>query len=242
MLSSNGPARSRTAPPAERPTVRLVWPDPLSGGPRGALLDLLTPDERKQHHELPTESRRRDWVAGRCAAKLAVGDVMRRRGMAPAYHEIVIHHDVRGAPCFSVLGRGSDELGLSLSVAHADGIGIAAVAEMACCGSVGVDVESDRPLAPNRLRPVLTTREWHALEARPGLMPPPLALWMLKEAVFKTDRGETFASPWHVELHWRGARVRVEGAAGAGSRYRLSWRSHRGVLIACAVRTPAETH
>ena len=240
MPTSNGPARLLIG----RPTLRIVWPGQLERSLRDRRLATLSAEEAEQYRAMPVEARRRDWLAGRLAAKLAVRDVMRRCGSAPALRSIVIANDESGAPSFVVDGRGDRELGLNLSLAHAGGVALAAVADTAQCGMVGVDVELDRALARQRLRSVLTAREWRALKTGdPMLVPSPLLLWMLKEAVFKADRGETFVAPWLVELQWRAGRIRVRRppATSVRSRYRLSFRSHTGVVIACAVRSLSET-
>lgn len=244
MLTSNGPVRLTIMRQERHPTLRLVGCDYVARSLRDDGRAVLAEVEAEQYHALPSEERRRDWLAGRCAAKLAVRDVMRRRSTAPALHAIVIAHDESGAPTFTVDGSSDRELGLNVSLAHAGGVGLAAVADTVRCGSVGVDLEPQRPLGRRRLRAVLTRREWRVLKTGDcTMMPPPLALWMLKEAVFKADRGETFASPLDVELRWRDGRARVPAPAGnaTGSHYRLAWRAHRGHVIACAVRTLSET-
>lgn len=244
MPTSNGPARLAIPRRIPRPTLRLAWPATRGPVVHDGRLAALAEAELAQYHVLPTATRRRDWLAGRLAAKLVVREVMRRRGTLPPLRSIVIANDESGAPAFLVDGSSDAELGLNLSLAHADGVGFAAVAETTRCGSVGVDVEPDHPLSASRLRAVLTRREWRALQAGdPTDMPSPLALWTLKEAVFKADRGETFISPRHVELRWRAGRVRVRwpAAQAAPPRFRLSWRTHRGFAIACVIRSTPET-
>lgn len=239
MLTSNGTARLAVPRHVRRPTLRLVWPEQLARLPEAEGRQWLATVERREYERLPSEGRRHDWLAGRIAAKLAVRDAVRRRGLAPTLRSIVLGNDRSGAPTFTVGTVSDGELGLNLSIAHAAGAGVAAVADTARCGAVGVDVEPERPLARDCLRAILTRHEWRAFGmSDSATMPSPLQLWMLKEAVFKADRGETFGSPFDVELRWHAGRVAVRWPASrvARARYRFSWRSLRGVVVCCVVR------
>jgi 4'-phosphopantetheinyl transferase EntD len=136
-----------------------------------ATLGALTPRERLDHDRLPTEARRRDWLAGRCAAKQAVA----ARSGVPV-EDIQLEPRVGVAPRCTIRTHDDDwvPLPLSISIAHCDGVAIAAAFDPST--RAGVDIERVGGVQPHQHRYFLSQRE-HAVDAT--------LLWVLKEAAWK---------------------------------------------------------
>ncbi|MCX8103016.1 MAG: 4'-phosphopantetheinyl transferase superfamily protein [Candidatus Bipolaricaulota bacterium] len=125
---------------------------------------------------------RRDWLAGRLAAKKLIQRFFRERaGLELALSQIEITNDEHGAPVVT------SPLALPISVAHSVGHGFAALATR---GSIGVDLQQIRPVRPNLAKRALSERERAQLtdrfaeREREGL----LVFWALKEAAIKAQR------------------------------------------------------
>jgi phosphopantetheinyl transferase len=140
-----------------------------------ASLGALTRGEWLEYDQLPHDQRRRDWLAGRCAAKRAVAE-----RCATPIERIQIESREAASPRCMVL----DDVDrwtlapLAMSIAHRDGVGVAAVAD--CGALIGVDVERAGDIVPEDHRYFLAPRE-RAFVARFGAT----LLWVLKEAVWK---------------------------------------------------------
>ena len=136
------------------------------------VLDALTPSERREydrlHHE--NEARLRDWLAGRCAGK---GTVAARLGV-PVERLQLVSRTGAGPRCMVLDGECCTPLPVSISIAHCDGVAIAAAADSST--RVGVDIERVGEIASEHLRYFLTPSE--------GCADPSLA-WVLKEAAWK---------------------------------------------------------
>jgi phosphopantetheinyl transferase len=135
-------------------------------------LGALTRSERWEYDRLPRdhEARRRDWLAGRCAGKRAVAA---RCGVP--IERLQMTSRVDAAPRCSVLdGDCWKQLPVSVSIAHCDGVAIAAAA--ASSTRVGVDIERVGEIAPEHLRYFVAPSE--------GCTDASLA-WVLKEAAWK---------------------------------------------------------
>jgi 4'-phosphopantetheinyl transferase EntD len=203
-----------------------------AAGPAG----LLTGAERAAFDALHLERRRRDWLAGRLAAKRAVRAVARAQGEAtPPWAMISVLNAPSGAPWFAVDGR--PELGAewNISIAHDDGFAVCAIARTVRAGYVGVDIERNRPLSFDVLRHILTPRERVRLSrAEPTGTPRPLAFWTAKEAVVKAGREGVCTAMREVELSWRGggalaARIVEGGPTARRARLRVAcapWGAH----------------
>ena len=115
----------------------------------------LTQSERWEYDRLPgdNEARRLDWFAGRCAGKRAVA----ARCGIPVERLQLVSRARAGPRCMVLDGARWNHLPVSLSIAHCDGVAIAAAAE----GStrVGVDIERVGEIAPEHLRYFLAPRE-----------------------------------------------------------------------------------
>jgi phosphopantetheinyl transferase len=151
-----------------------------------AAIGALTRDERAEYDRLPGDDRRRDWVAGRSAARRAVA----------AQHGSLDSHDVeligreRASPrCYARRGPDRIELALNVSIAHRDGIACAAASSLAV--RIGTDIEREG-MPRDYARYFATPHETAALDViGPG------ALWVLKEAAWKAlglDDGVPFSA------------------------------------------------
>lgn len=159
--------------PCSRPVLATALDGPRAG-------HILTRAERARHDRLPSADRRRDFRAGRLAARRAV----RRLG----------EEGRAGAP--------------SLSIAHRDGRGVAAAGPFGT--RIGVDIERVGAVGPHEVRYFLSARERDAGLAghRAPRDGDPTLLWALKEAAWKL-LGPGAATPFRaVELVFdEGARV-----------------------------------
>jgi len=128
----------------------------------------LTPGEERQLASLRNPGRRRDWLAGRLAAKKASEKMFRSPDRE------VLNRD-SGQPYFS--GRPD----FSLSITHNRGFALALV----CRQVVGVDMEwiEPRPLSFNHY--FLSSSEQAALEGKPDREEAVTLYWTRKEAVAK---------------------------------------------------------
>lgn len=138
-------------------------------------LDALTRPERDEYDRLPHDERRRDWLAGRYAAKRAVAercrvpfDSVRLEPRAGASPRCMVADDLDRWSMLPVI----------VSIAHRDGVGIAAAADRGAL--IGVDIERVGDIAPTDHRYFIAPREC-AFVARFGAT----LLWVLKEAVWK---------------------------------------------------------
>ncbi len=135
----------------------------------------LTPREQREYDELPHVARRRDWLAGRYAAKRAIG----ARWAVPA-DRIEIASTRGGAPRPCIRRQTGSWVSLPdrLTVAHRDGDAI--VAAFASTGSIGVDLERPAAVSPMELRYVASQSERSRLQNID-----PTLVWILKEAAWK---------------------------------------------------------
>ena len=179
-------------------------------------LTALTRRERLDYGQLPHEARRREWLAGRHAAKRAVSAF---RGLGTPLHHIELESRADCAP--RCLVRDDVErwtlAPLVLSIAHTEGIAIAVAASRSV--RIGVDIEREDDIGPEQYRYFLAPSEL-AQAQRLGVT----LLWVLKEALWKAlglghalaftsvqlaffHGTDTLAGAW-VERRWTGARAR----------------------------------
>jgi 4'-phosphopantetheinyl transferase EntD len=162
-------------------TVRLA----ASGGKVYNLDEVwLTPREASLLAEIKSPRRRRDWLAGRCAAKELIRSyLLEREGLALARSHIEILNDENGAPKVLL------PLNLEISIAHSGGHGLAGL----CAHSpLGVDLQQIRPVRPDLIERVLTERERAQLAQHfagdSDSLEGTLVFWALKEAAIKVHR------------------------------------------------------
>lgn len=128
--------------------------------------DWLTPAEEAALAAFPTDKRRRDWLAGRVAAKRALSKASGR----PA-RECAVEPDALGRP----KAAGLD---VSLSITHCE-LGGAAAALAG--GQVGVDWEPVRPLSARAIELFAGPEELAGQDGDEAA----IRLWTLKEAALK---------------------------------------------------------
>ena len=197
------------------PRVHLVTPAIVERTvARYGVSGILSATERATLDAFPIERRRRDWMAGRVAAKRAIRGTIRERGdRAPAYRAIEIWNDTNGAPRFAIRGRPELSEQINISISHTDGAGLAAVGSTTDVGTVGVDIETTKTLSLDLVGRVLGASERAQLEAGCAALQP-LVLWTAKEAAMKA--ANSFCSALRqVELAWSDTRrlsARVDGA------------------------------
>jgi phosphopantetheinyl transferase len=150
----------------------------------------LSPRERAQLDGFQSDKRRRDWLAGRLAAKALLIEYLQYQGEGdrkPA--EIEVAYGPHGEPQAHVLG---ERLGdIALSIAHSGGRGFAGLSEVSTEGVIGVDLERLRPVRPDVIERFLSAEEREALSARfPGERASEgiILFWALKEAALKALR------------------------------------------------------
>ncbi len=182
--------------------VELADPD--------AALRALTAIEQA-HAATLGDVRRREFVAGRTALRLALG------------HDTAIGRDARGAPVLPA--------GFVGSISHKGPLAVALVAESGA-GHVGVDLE--RAIAPRQdiARRILTDREAAALPDRGRAV---TLRFAIKEAIYKAIDPylQRYVGFTEVELV-----VHDDGTASVTSGFPLAieatWREHDGHWLATA--------
>jgi len=138
-------------------------------------LCVLTPRERREYDALPHAPRQRDWLAGRGAAKRAIGarwDV--------SADQIELRSLPNAAPRARIrtVAGGWSALSDRLTIAHRDGFALAAAFPSASC--IGVDVERAGEPSSRELRYFLSDDE----RSRHAGVDATL-VWVLKEAAWK---------------------------------------------------------
>ena len=135
----------------------------------------LTPREQRDYAALPHAARRRDWLAGRSAAKRAISS---RWNIAPGNIELA---SAPGAAPRALVRTRIDSwapLPGRLTIAHRDGVAIAAAFPPDAC--VGVDVERVAEVSATELRYITSTCERARLRDIDATL-----IWILKEAAWK---------------------------------------------------------
>jgi len=188
----------------------------------GAPADLLSRSEAEIHEAFGFEPRRRDWLAGRLAAKLVLLGYLDEPGLEPAGVEI-LPEESRLPLAYRVLEDGrSRKLPVSVSISHRGGAAAAAVIPLEA-GCVGVDIEIMEPRSEALAEDNFTQGE----RALMRFLPTEAAewaiaiIWSLKEAALKAA-GLGLSVPATdaevVELDVEGSRasVRLAGEAAEG--------------------------
>jgi phosphopantetheine--protein transferase-like protein len=185
------------APDSRRMTLRRMSRPEADAllADRGLTPDkVLTRDEQRDWKRLRSDRRRGEWLAARIAAKdLACRFVLEFHGYRPNLEDIAVVKDDNGAPYLQwVEGTDASKTDLALpnvTVTHAEGVAIAAIAAPGTPCRVGVDLESveerNESFADNYF-----TEDERAIEMYVGDRPAErsaklTALWSVKEAVSK---------------------------------------------------------
>jgi 4'-phosphopantetheinyl transferase EntD len=135
----------------------------------------LAPDERREYAELAHDARRRDWLAGRRAAKRAIAA---HCAVASTQLRLVGRADAAPLGLLRTDDEGWSTLPLSISISHHDGRGLAAVADGPT--RVGVDLARLGEIEREHHRYFLAPSEW-SIAKRIGAT----VVWALKEAAWK---------------------------------------------------------
>lgn len=205
------PAVGMLGRPVESPVAGVaLWQVPLieesllqrSGGICGRVLAhvLLGATERDEWRALrdARTARRREWLAGRAAIKEGVRHyVYQRTGQLLLPADIAVGHDAQGAPFVDGWWCGTLVDAPSVSLAHAAGDCVAAVAGPD--QPVGVDLESlDPPRRADLLVDALADEERPLLAGLAGaqLAERLLRLWCAKEAASKCLGIGLGGAPW----------------------------------------------
>ena len=134
----------------------------------------LSAEERREYAALSHDGRRRDWLAGRRAAKKAVS-----KHCAVPSDQIRVVGQTNGAPLVVLRDRESwNPLPVSISISHHDGVGLAAVADSPT--RVGVDLARLGEIDRDHHRYFLTPAELMLVDRIDATV-----LWALKEAAWK---------------------------------------------------------
>jgi len=135
----------------------------------------LTSREQREYDGLPHAARRCDWLAGRHAAKRAIA-----ARLHIAADQIELTSAPGAAPRASARQRNGTwtQLPLNLTIAHRDGVAIAAA--FPSTASVGVDVERAGAISDAELRYFLSKGERSRIDGIDATL-----LWVLKEAAWK---------------------------------------------------------
>jgi 4'-phosphopantetheinyl transferase len=182
----------------------------------------LGPGEQLVFDRLALPKRRRDWLAGRFAARRAVAQLA-RRGVTPPVGRIEVMASESGAPGVLVAGSPSP---LRVSIAHAGEVA-GAIAWQGTGVALGLDLE---PLAlPDRVldRVAFTPEESAWARGRGTVAERALCLWTAKEAALKAveiglraDLRQVVVTPAATGAPWdvryRGDSFRVRHAISDG--------------------------
>ena len=159
--------------------------------------------ERAQLARLRFPKRRADWRVGRWAAKHALAQCLRERGVRPVLSSIEILPAPDGAPEAHVAEL---DVALSVSISHSGDTGFA----VAATGVVplGCDVERVEKRSPRFVNDYFTPREALLVEHSPEASRPFLAslIWSAKESVLKARRVGLRADTRTVEVRLAGDR------------------------------------
>jgi phosphopantetheinyl transferase (holo-ACP synthase) len=141
----------------------------------------LTESERDTYQSL-SPRRRRQWLAGRVAAKDAIRDWVRReRGVAVIYpQEVIVGAEASGAPRVHANVTQTVPSGLHVSISHKGSLAVAIVAEQ----PVGVDLEQIAARDESFLELVFSAKE-RALLAGPEAAAEHTRGWVAKEVAAK---------------------------------------------------------
>jgi phosphopantetheinyl transferase len=176
--------RAGIAPPTFA-SVATAGLDHVALGPGSPAESWLSLGERARLQGLRLPKRRREWLAGRLAAKQAVCRRLGLRGPEawPAIEIVSVRDgERRGRPSYTWAGRPGASV---LSLAHAGGIALAALGEGDA--EVGVDLEPEQAFDPAAESLLLAPGEARRLgglrgaERRRALT----WIWVLKEALAK---------------------------------------------------------
>lgn len=205
---------------------------------------ILSPREWERWQALKTGKRRRDWLAGRWAAKRLLQPLLPAAGVSRPLDTIVIVNNPDGAP------RVEGFPGISLSISHA-GMLAAAAAVIAPGCAVGIDLEVIAPRTAVFTGDYFTAEERQQVEHAPPIWRTTQvnAIWSAKESALKalgvglrvdtravSCRFEAFSQP---PTAWTEFTVRLDAARLGGDLPTLHgwWRVIPGYVLTLILGT-----
>lgn len=163
----------------------LFWTD-YDKARENLTADWLSPREHLHLQTFPSERRRRNWMAGRLAAKTLISRYLHEReNLSPALADIEIDYATGGGPQAQVNGHVLSNF--SLSIAHSHGHGFAGLSLLNKEGRIGVDLERIRPVNEKLARRILTATEQETFRVLTHDQEHErlILYWTLKEAALK---------------------------------------------------------
>lgn len=143
---------------------------------------VLTKSEREYFsQDTKLEKRKREWLAGRIAAKDAIRAFAAKKGIKLCPGDIEISYNAAGQPVVSIISQPSLEI--KVSIAHAEGSGIAIAGTSSC----GIDLEPARNRGEDFIDMAFTKKEKSLFADKPEGEKWELItrLWCAKEAASK---------------------------------------------------------
>ena len=147
-------------------------------------MDLLSDNEMKVYNTLIPEKRKKEFLAGRIAAKEAVRELLDQRGFHSSIPCTEVLKSPGGAPFVTV--RGEVENRILVSISHSNEVAAAAVCTEDTVG-LGIDVEIEEERSDSFLKTAFTRGERICIDRVPKEMKyvHSTHLFTLKEAISK---------------------------------------------------------
>jgi 4'-phosphopantetheinyl transferase len=145
----------------------------------------LSNPERVYLSRLRTPKRRHDWLLGRWTGKALIRAWLRERGRAVPAEAITIAPDDDGAPFVLVVGEG--RLGVTVSLSHCEGCGLAVLASEREA-PLGADIERCEPRSPEFINDFFTPAEIKVVGAWSDTARAATEVWSVKESALKAVR------------------------------------------------------
>lgn len=215
--------------------LALVSFDEGEVGADGGRAAWLAPAETVYARALATPRRRASWLAGRFAAKSAIGALSRSR---TPLDRIEILPAASGAPLVRHEGPA-----LAVSISHTRGLAAAVAFDRDRAGALGIDVEvSDQDIDPALVDLAFVAEEAGALAAGPdngARHASTLRFWTAKEAALKAVGRGLRLSLAAVRLEWTGevprpSRAVVECSPGLSVPFEIVALEHPGHVLSLA--------
>ncbi|RLQ85195.1 4'-phosphopantetheinyl transferase family protein [Notoacmeibacter ruber] len=214
-----------------RTVFLLNFADETAGALETHACDVLSRDELTLWRGFPLARKRREWLAGRMAAKAALQADRLERGLEPLPFRTlpVLPDDGRSGPVQSPLDG-------CLTISHSGTMAAAAHSDT----PIGIDIERLRAFTPAVIQQFVSPTESRLLGPCPDDDPRLTLLWSAKEAVLKARRARNLTKIRQIE--WRGwncsgaMEMREHGLPVSGV-FAGFWRGH-AVAVASARRLP----
>ncbi len=152
-----------------------------------SLESLLSKNELKKFESLVSPSRKKDWLAGRIAAKWLLSKWLKSHfAITLGPNEIEILNKKNGVPKVRVVGKKDLSRNISISISHENGLAVSAATFN---GKVGVDLARCRVIKRELQQYYLNDEERSEAKKHFGAEGP-LLYWTIKEAYLKAlERG-----------------------------------------------------